>query len=132
MRKDAFRTISRTCGIIVLCLTLSYLLLALLPFYGNGINLHSYQEISGSLVDVKGYPPFAWFLPLQGFGMLAAGFAPLISLLLTPVLLINLGLNWKSLRRIETIVWSASCVANIMTMALTWQVRGIILVWLAD
>jgi hypothetical protein len=132
--RTVFRSggITRDCGSIVLGLTVAYLLLAVLPFYGNGIHLHSFRDISGSLVDVKGYPPFVWFLPLQALAMLAAGYTPLVSLLLTPLTLLLVVARRRQLSRGELAFLGATCLANVAALALTWQERGIILAWLTD
>ena len=125
-------SITRDCGAIVLGLTVAYLLLVVLPFYSNGIHLRSYQEIAGSFLDVKGYPPFVWFLPLQALAMLAAGYAPLVSVPLTPLTLLLMAARWRSLSRAELAFLGATCLANVVALALTCQERGIILTWLAD
>lgn len=129
---DTARSLAQYCGDVVLILTIAYLFFAVLPFYGNGIHLHSYQEIAGSLVDVKGYPPFVWFLPLQAVAMLVAGYAPLISLPVTPLTLVLTVLKWRTLTRAERAFLLAACALNVAILALTWQQRGIILAWLVD
>ncbi len=132
------RSATRLSGWIALVSTVAYLFLAVLPFYGNGIHLHSYQEIGGSLVDVKGYPPFSWLGwawfggPLQGAALLAAGFGPLASLLFAPLLAVLLWAGRRSLRRREIALWATICLACVAILVLTWQMRGIILTWLAD
>lgn len=127
------RTIARTCGTVILILTATYLLFAVLPFYGNGIHLRSYQEIGGSLVDVKGYPPFTWLGgPAQAVAMLAAGYMPFVSFILTPLLLVVVALNRKILRRSEAALWVTTGAVNIVALALTWQTRSTILTWLVD
>ncbi len=133
-----FHTFTRICGIIILVLTVLYLLLAVLPFYGNGINLHSYQEIFGSAVDVKGYPPFNWFGwswfggPLEGIAMITAGYITVISPVLTPLIILLLTLRWNSFSRNERIIWLATSLMNILTLTLTWQAHRSIMAWLVD
>ena len=127
------QAIARTCGIVLLAMTAAYLLLAVLPFYGNGIHMHSYQEIAGSMVDVKGYPPFAWLGgPAQGIAMLAAGYVLPMSLVLVPVLVATLLARWHSFGWTEVKWWDAVCVANVVTLAMTFESYQIILTWLVD
>ncbi|MGQ9674383.1 MAG: hypothetical protein ACUVX1_01780 [Chloroflexota bacterium] len=128
-------TVAHLCGTVILVLTAAYLLLAVLPFYGNGIHLHSYAEVAGSHVDVKGYPPFAWSWiggPAQGAAMLSAALTPLASLLLTPILLVALGVKWHTRVRSGLALWTVTAAINIVTMAVTWQSLGVIVTWLAD
>ncbi len=127
--------IVRSSGTIILTFTVAYLVLSVLPFYANGIYLHSYQEIFGSLVDVKGYAPFAWFgvgRLAQGIAMITAGYVPYVSLLFTPLTLIPLALKWNSFSKREVSFWTATGLVNIASLVLTWQVHGIIMVWLVD
>lgn len=132
MSLDA-QSITRICGIIVLVFTVFYLLLAILPFYANGIHLHSYQEINRSLVDVKDYPPFTWLGgPAQGVAMLTAGYIPVVSLILIPPLLFTLALSWSSFRGGEAALWLATAVTNVVALALTWPVLVTVVTWLVD
>lgn len=130
------QTIVRYSGTIVLTFTLAYLLLSVLPFYVNGIYLHSYQEIFGSFVDHHEYPPYAWLgaasRPAEGIAMITAGYVPYVSLLFTPLTLVPLVLKWKSFSKREVSLWTATGLVNIVSLALTWQVHGIIMVWLVD
>jgi len=126
-------TIARTSGAIIFGFTIAYLLFAALPFYGNGIHRHSYAEIAGSFVDVKGYPPFNWLGgPAQGVAMLSAGLVRPVGLALTPVLLATLVVARRSLRRAEATLWLTTAVVSIAVLALTWEALGIITAWLAD
>ena len=117
-------------GLLLLGLTAAYLLLAVLPFYLHGINLRTYQEISSSLFDPKDYPPFLWFTPLSAIGALVAGYLPLLSLALAPLL--ALGLKWGAPARGERALWLGTLALNLAALAATWQARGLIGIWLAD
>ncbi len=124
---------TRVAGTLLLAITVAFLVLAVLPFYGNGIHLHSYQEIGGSQVDVKGYPPFTWLGgPAQGVAMLSTGLLPLAALVLNPVLVAGLWLGRGRLSRAEGLLWLATIVSNITLVALTWHTRAILLTWLVD
>jgi hypothetical protein len=134
-RSSVVRAIVRLSGAIVLTFTVAYLVLSVLPFYANGIYLHPYRDIAGSLVDVKGYPPFAWAgvgQLAQGIAMITAGLMPYASLLLTPLALMSLGLKRSSFARTEATLWVAAGLLNVVSLALTWQVHGTIMVWLVD
>lgn len=132
LRADA---IAQACGAVILVLTAAYLLLAVLPFYGNGIHLHSHAEIAGSHVDVKGYPPFVWSWIgglAQGAAMLSAALTPPASLLLTPILLVALGVKWYTQARSGLALWTITAAINIVTLAVTWQSLRVIVTWLVD
>ncbi len=136
MRKSpAAQNIVRLSGTIILIFTAAYLVLSVLPFYANGIYLYSYRDIAGSFVDPKGYPPFAWFEVgriAQGIAMITAGYIPYASLLFTPLGLFTLGLKRNSFAKIEVTFWAATGLINIVSLALTWQMHGIIMLWLVD
>jgi hypothetical protein len=125
------RTVARICGAIILALTIAYLLLVVLPYFGNGIHLRSFEEIAGSHVDVKGYPPFVWFTPVQGAALLASALTPLTAAL-APVVLVSLAMCRRSLRHAEAALWLVAAVLNITTLAATWQTLGLIRTWLVD
>lgn len=132
------RNLINLCGKTLVALTVGYVVLGLLPFYGNGIHLHSYQEIYGSFVDVKDYPPFSWLSwtwfggPAQGLAMIFTAYAPLLSIPLSPLLLGTVVSRWRSLRRSKAVFWTAVCLINAAVMGLTWQAHMVILTWLVD
>jgi hypothetical protein len=135
VRSPVAQAVVRVSGTIILTFTVAYLVLSVLPFYANGIYLHSYRDIAGSFVDVKGYPPYAWFgvgRLAQGIAMITAGLLPYASLLFTPLALIALGLKWNSFARREVTFWAATGLINAASLALTWQVYATIMVWLVD
>jgi len=125
--------ITRACGLVLLAVTVAYLLFAVLPFYANGIHLRSYQEIGGSLVDVKGYPPFTWLGgPAQAIAMLSAVYIPWVGAALVPILVVALAVRWRSFRAGEAWLWLAVSMATIAAVALTWPVHAILMTWLVD
>ncbi len=125
--------IARTCGSILLVVTVAYILFAVAPYYANGIHLRSYQEIAGSFVDVKGYPPFTWLGgPAQAIAMLAAGFAPWLSALLLPVLAVVLVMRWRLFSKGEVVLWLSVAAATLLAVGLTWSMHTTLMIWLVD
>jgi hypothetical protein len=126
-------------GPLLLGATLLYVLLVLLPFYGNGIHLRSYGEIFGSHVDVKFLPPFAWFGPLtpwtaltQTAAILTWLFGPPVSALCALALAVRLGAGWRGVSWREKLTWPALIATALLIYTLSWPARELILTWLVD
>jgi hypothetical protein len=136
MRASSFnRDVGSAVGLTLLGLTIIFILFTLLPFYGHGIHLRSHGEIFGSQVDFKGFAPFVWPLariPATALALVGAILTPYLSLLLGPLLLVSLRLNWRHFRRQQRWLWIGTLAVNAASLLLTWPSLDLIRLWLAD
>src|SRR5689334_4134037 len=129
------RPTARVCGALALSIALLFLLVAVLPFYANGIHLHSYAEIFGSQVDIKGYPPFTWpavGLPLLLLAHLAYIFVPFLALPALAVLALALLTGWRTFSAAERLRGVATLAATVIILAGGWPIWSHLGAWIAD
>lgn len=111
------------------------LILAVAPFYGNGIHLRPESDIRQSLVDVTKHVPFRW-APCGGLLYEMAGFfhifTPLITLLALPAFARTLysnrhsiGFNWRGM-------WLAMVGVVLIIYLYFLKDWMIICIWLSD
>lgn len=62
------------CFFALSAITLQYLLLAVLPFYANGIHLEQHSTIGWGGVDAKEYPPFVWQSEGGKYGLVSSAY----------------------------------------------------------
>ena len=129
------RPTARVCGALALGSALLFLLVAVVPFYANGIHLHSYAEIFGSQVDIKGYPPFTWpavGLPLLLLAHLAYIFVPFLALPALAALALALLTGWRSFSGAERLRWLTALAATALILAGAWPIWTNLGTWIAD
>ena len=132
---NRLRAATSTIGFALLAVTTVFILFVLAPFYGNGINLRSYTEIAGSQVDFKGYAPFAWPIvrpPATLLAIFSAALTPALSLVLGPLLVLSLALNWGHVRRSRRLLWVCMLAANAAILLLTRDSLELIRLWFND
>jgi hypothetical protein len=129
------RKIARICGVLALSTWVLSVLVAVIPFYTNGIYLHSYAEIYGSQVDIKGYPPYTWpvvGLPLLWLAHLAYIFTPGLIIIALMALTLVLLINWRTFslsERLHALVTFTIMALILVGTGSIWRTLG---VWIAD
>ena len=129
------RSVDRICGALALGIALLFLLVDVIPFYTNGIYLHSYAEIYGSQVDIKGYPPYTWpvvGLPLLWLAHLAYIFTPGLIIIALMALTLVLLINWRTFslsERLHALVTFTIMALILVGTGSIWRTLG---VWIAD
>jgi len=124
-----------TLGTILLCLLAGYLSLVMLPFYMNGIWLHSYDEILRGQFDPFHYAPFSWFLVgsyIYVGSILALGLFRIGGIISTVIIVLILCLQWSKFSKIEKLVWTASVLSFLVVVVTTWATQDIFALWLGD
>lgn len=127
--------LASTFAYALLAVSVTYLLLAVTPFYVHGIHERSYAEIFGSAVDVKGYPPFSWPVAgpiFQASAMLSVFLIRVFSPLLCGALAISGWLGWRRASAPTRVLWLASGTVGLFLTIISWTTQEIILTWLAD
>ena len=114
---------------------ITYLLLAVTPFYLHGIHERSYAEIFGSAVDVKGYAPFSWpgVGPLFQMGaMLSVFLVRVCCPLLCGALAISGWLGWRRTSTPARALWLVAGATGLVLTTNSWATQEMILIWLVD
>ncbi|MEA2572751.1 MAG: hypothetical protein QOH93_49 [Chloroflexia bacterium] len=122
-------------AVALIAMSALYLVLAVAPFYLHGIDRHSYAEIFGSAVDVKGYAPFSWpgVGPLFQMGaMLSVFLVRVFCPVMCGALAITGWLGWRWSAPAARVIWLVAGTAALVLTLVSWTTQDIILVWLAD